>query len=134
TVRSLAAISYFVVLFFSEKATCEMVWWAEFRRVLFRSRRRLRDPRGRQRAGDGCGRDDDREPVVVLADRVADVAGQVEDDARDAPPVLTAADLRDRVGADGERGLAPRVHRVLEVDDQPPWRLDPLGAVLRLPA
>src|SRR5206468_8259898 len=46
-------------------------------------------------------------------DRVADVAGQVEDDARDAPPVLTAADLRDRVGADGERGLAPRVHRVL---------------------
>src|SRR5207244_523947 len=87
-----------------------------------RGRRRGRGARvhGHRAAGAGRGRNDDRETVFVFADRVPDVVGQVEDDARDALPVLAAANLRDRVDADGQGDPAPRVHRVLEVDDEAP--------------
>src|SRR5881409_3288966 len=46
---------------------------------------------------------------------------------------LAAADLLERILPDAQRRLAPRVDRVLEVDDEPAWRVHQIGLVLRLP-
>src|SRR5437660_820294 len=75
---------------------------------------------------------DDRQTIGLLADRVADAAAQVEHETRDALPVLAAANLLDRILPDVQRRLAPRVYRVLQVDDEPAGRIHQIGLVLRL--
>ena len=75
-------------------------------------------------------RDHDRQTVLVLTDRVPDLAGELDDEAGDPLPVLRAADLFHRRLGDGQGRLAPRIHGVFEIDDEPARRIHELGVIL----
>src|SRR5262249_44075953 len=77
--------------------------------------------RGRTRGRAGGGndsRDDDRQAVLVLADRIPDLTGELDDETGDPSTVLAAANLFHRRLGDGQRRLAPRVHGVFEIHHQ----------------
>ena len=63
---------------------------------------------------------------------IADLAGELDDDPGHAAPVLAAPDLLERLGRDRQRGLAPPVAGVLEVEHEAVRLVDQLGLVLHL--
>src|SRR5438552_3573596 len=110
--------------------------WRSRRRVLGLGRRfghhgTLQGQRLGSRGGVGDHpRDHDRQTVLVLTDRVPDLAGELDDEAGDPLPVLRAADLFHRRLGDGQGRLAPRIHGVFEIDDEPARRIHELGVIL----
>src|SRR5207237_10303491 len=79
-----------------------------------------------------CGsRMSDRQAAVVRADRVADLAIELHDDARDTFLVLAATNLLQRRRGDVQWPLSPREIRVLEVDHEAVRRADQVSLIFR---